>query len=158
MSGNKIDRIKGIRGGFDVNPQNINKKGRPLTITNELKKSLEANGLLRIPIHKLVGIEAANEKIRKVRKNKSDVSVVLEVATIKGISAKLLDLAMTGRDNVTVAALKEVINRHDGVLSNVTVQNNYQQNNFGHDLDLSKLSTKELELWSKLYKKAYVGE
>ena len=39
--------------GLDINPQNINKKGRPVSIKNQLKKILLKDGELPIPIRSL---------------------------------------------------------------------------------------------------------
>ena len=47
---------KANSNGFSANPQNINREGRPVSIRNQLKDLLEAEGNVTMPANQVVSI------------------------------------------------------------------------------------------------------
>lgn len=87
--------------GFQKNPQNINKKGRPASIKNKLKEILLANGQLKIPAKDIISIE-------------EDGSVILKVPTQMQIALRLKQLAMGKATSTTIKAIQMIMEQIDG--------------------------------------------
>ena len=121
--------------GFQVNPQNINKKGRPPSIRNTLKELLQGEGKLVIP--------EAN-----VLEKKEDGSVVIMVPDEKKIALKLKQLAMSGKGMVTLRAINMIMEQLDGKPHQTT------DVVIDPGLDLSLLSLDEIKQYLSLVRKA----
>lgn len=87
--------------GFDANPQNINREGRPVSIRNQLKDLLEAEGNVTMPANQVVKI---NE----------DGSVVLKLPTQMQLAMKLSSWAMSKRGNDSLKAIQMIMEQIDG--------------------------------------------
>jgi hypothetical protein len=83
--------------GFDKNPENINKKGRPPSIRKEIVKLLDGDGGLYVPAG---SVESINE----------DGSVIVRIPNPSQFAMKLFQLAMKGN----LKALQMVLEQVDG--------------------------------------------
>lgn len=92
--GNKINT-----NGFDKNPQNIG--NRKPSIKKQLETLLDANGTLKIDAKNVVSIE-------------EDGSVIIQVPTQMQLAMHLQRLAMSGKNNVSLNALKLILEQFDG--------------------------------------------
>jgi hypothetical protein len=90
-------------GDFRKNPNNINRKGRPISIKNQLKQLLAKNGELAIP--------AENFK-RKVTKEGKEF-YIFKIPTQEALAAKLITMAMSKNSN-GFHALKLLLETFDG--------------------------------------------
>jgi len=97
----EIEHIKGK--GFDANPQNINRKGQPVSIKNQLKEILLKDGELPIP---------AEQFIKMTEKNGKEY-YVFKIPTQNALALKLVSMAM-GRNNNAFQAIKLVQEMFDG--------------------------------------------
>ena len=87
--------------GLDKNPQNINKKGQPVSIRAQLKDLLEAEGNITMPRSQVVKI---NE----------DGSVVLKLPTQMQLAMKLSSWAMSKKGNDSLKAIQMIMETIDG--------------------------------------------
>jgi hypothetical protein len=85
--------------GLDKNPQNINKKGRPVSIKNQLKEILLKDGELPIPINQLV--------------RQTETHYVFKLPTQEALALKLVNTAMSKGSN-GFNALKLMLETFDG--------------------------------------------
>ncbi len=99
--GNK--NIRGIdnTNGLQFNPQNINRKGAPPSIKNQLKNLLETKGKLKIPKESIISIE-------------KDGSVIIKIPTELQLAMKLKQIATTGHTNQTLKAIQMIMEQIDG--------------------------------------------
>lgn len=88
-------------GGFDNNPQNINRNGRPVSIRNQLKDLLEAEGNVTMPANQVVKV---NE----------DGSVILKLPTQMQLAMKLSSWAMSKKGNDSLKAIQMIMEQVDG--------------------------------------------
>jgi len=103
MGGNKnIHNHKNANtNGFDKNPQNINKKGQPVSIRAQLKDLLEADGNVRIPA-------------RQVIKVHDDGSVTLKLPTQMQLAMQLSSWAMSKKGTDSLKAIQMIMETIDG--------------------------------------------
>ena len=103
MGGNKnIHNHKNANtNGFDKNPQNINKKGQPVSIRAQLKDLLEADGNVRIPA-------------RQVIKVHYDGSVTLKLPTQMQLAMQLSSWAMSKKGTDSLKAIQMIMETIDG--------------------------------------------
>ena len=94
------ENLKKARG-FDVNPQNINREGRPASIRAQLKDILESDGNVIMPANQVVKI---NE----------DGSVVLKLPTQMQLAMKLSSWAMSKKGNDSLKAIQMIMEQIDG--------------------------------------------
>ena len=87
--------------GFDKNPQNINRKGRPLSIKNELKKLLEADGRITIQADQVITVH-------------DNGNVTLKLPRKHAMAMKFISMAMNGNNNTTLKALLSLQEMFDG--------------------------------------------
>lgn len=87
--------------GFDKNPQNINRKGRPPSIRRQLKEMLESDGKLTFP------------KKDVIRINKGG-SVVVKVPTEFMMAQQLTKWAMSKKGADSLKALQMIMEQIDG--------------------------------------------
>jgi len=85
--------------GLDINPQNINKKGRPVSIKNQLKEILLKDGELPIPITALV--------------RQTETHYIFKLPTQEALALKLVNTAMSKGSN-GFNALKLMLETFDG--------------------------------------------
>lgn len=88
-------------GGFDVNPQNINKKGPPLSITNQLREILEQDGEMVI-------------KPEHIIRENTDGSVVIKMPKRDMVAMKLLQWAMSKKGSDSLKAIQLISERLEG--------------------------------------------
>lgn len=87
--------------GFEKNPENINREGRPASIKSDLKRILESEGNIIIPANEVVNI---NE----------DGSVILKLPTQMQLAMKLSSWALSKRGNNSLKAIKMITDLIDG--------------------------------------------
>ena len=87
--------------GLDKNPQNINKKGQPVSIRAQLKDLLEADGNVRIPA-------------RQVIKVHDDGSVTLKLPTQMQLAMQLSSWAMSKKGTDSLKAIQMIMETIDG--------------------------------------------
>jgi len=120
MPGGK-GNIKGTDNvaGFQKNPQNINKKGRPPSIRNALRELLESDGVLRV--------EAKN-----IIETHEDGSVSVKIPTEQMMALKLNHWALSKKGPDSLKALEMIMSHLEGrapqSLSVSMGQNNIQYN------------------------------
>ena len=85
--------------GFDVNKENINKKGRGISIKNQLKEILLKDGELPIPITALV--------------RQTETHYIFKLPTQEALALKLVNTAMSKGAN-GFNALKLMLETFDG--------------------------------------------
>lgn len=95
----KTKNFKGLRNGFENNPQNINRNGRPKSATQHLKDLFNQEERYFIPLDR---VEVTVE------------GVYLNLPTAKDLAATLMDIALTGEGNVQLKAIEMIIDRIDG--------------------------------------------
>jgi len=88
-----------IGKGFDKHPENINKKGRGISIKNQLKEILLKDGELPIPITALV--------------RQTETHYIFKLPTQKALALKLVNTAMSKGTN-GFNALKLMLETFDG--------------------------------------------
>ena len=86
--------------GFHTNPERINKKGRPISIKNEIKKLLNADGKMKIPKEQIVKIE-------------DDGGVTVKLPKKELIAHRLLGHAMSSGAK-SVRAINMMLEHFDG--------------------------------------------
>lgn len=97
----KFDSSIGSKTTFDKMPENINREGRPVSIRNQLKDLLEAEGNVTMPANQVVKV---NE----------DGSVVLKLPTQMQLAMKLSSWAMSKRGNDSLKAIQMIMEQIDG--------------------------------------------
>ena len=85
--------------GLDKNPQNINKKGRPVSIKNQLKEMLLKDGELPIPKESFV--------------KQTETHYIFKLPTQEALALKLVNMAMSKGSN-GFNALKLMLETFDG--------------------------------------------
>ena len=98
-----IPEDKRNTAGFDKHPENINKKGRGVSIKNQLKEILLKDGELPIPKNQFIRMQTVNDK----------EYYIFKVPTQDALSLKLLSMAM-GKNNNAFQALKLIQEMYDG--------------------------------------------
>lgn len=103
MAHDKLDNFKGKRGinGLAENPQNINKKGRPVSIRNEIKTLLEKDGSTRIPANQVINV---NE----------DGSVDIKIPTKVMVAMRLLGWVGNRNGHHSLKAIQMAMEQIDG--------------------------------------------
>lgn len=120
--------------GFDKNPQNINRNGRPPSIRKQIKELLKKSGEIKIP------------KEQVVTKHQ-DGSVTINVPNDLKIAMKLEQWAMSGKERASLNAIKIMVEQTDGA----PVQT---QTIIDPGLDLSLLNLDERKVYLSLVRKA----
>ena len=87
--------------GFDKRPENINRKGRPISIKQDLKNILGTEGEINIK----------SENIISINKNGS---VTVKMPTSESLAMKLLQIANRGKNTTTLKAIQIVLDQIDG--------------------------------------------
>ena len=93
MKGNKTGK------GFDQHPENINRKGQPISIKNQLKEVLLKQGELPIPKNQLV--------------RETETHYIFKLPTQEALALKLVNMAMSKNSN-GFNALKLMLETFDG--------------------------------------------
>ena len=102
MSGGKGKiEDKDRTGGFNVNPQNINKQGAPISIRHQIREILAMDGKMHI-------------KPEHVIKINDDGSVDILMPKKDMVAMKVMQLAMTGSGATTIRALQLIWDHLDG--------------------------------------------
>ena len=86
---------KANSNGFSANPQNINREGRPVSIRNQLKDLLEAEGNVTMPANQVVKVN-------------DDGSVILKLPTQMQLAMKLSSWAMSKKGNDSLKAIQMI--------------------------------------------------
>lgn len=97
----KIANFKGRRNGFETNPQNINKDGRPVSIRTQIKEILKDNGTHTIPADQ---IKCIND----------DGSVTIRVPTESQIAMQLIEWSISDKGNTSLKAIQMLLDQIDG--------------------------------------------
>lgn len=87
--------------GFEKHPENINKKGRPPSIRNQLKEILLMDGSLKI-------------KKEHVKKINDDGSVEIIMPKKDMVAMKLMQWALSNKGNDSIRAIQLVIEHLEG--------------------------------------------
>jgi len=95
--------------GLDKNPQNINKKGRPVSIRNSIIELLEKDGVLFVQNTEIINSNAT----RKIGDQKVE-GIEIKLPTVLHISNRLLKWAMSKKGNDGLKAIQMVMEQIDG--------------------------------------------
>lgn len=97
--------IKGTdnKRGFQVHPENINRKGQPLSIKTRLKALMKEGGKIRIPVDKVKLIELEDGDVYEIQIPDFDAFVF-----------RYLQLMLSSNDKVAFDALKHYWEQDDG--------------------------------------------
>ena len=87
--------------GFQKNPENINRNGRPVSIKTQLKDILESEGNLTIQANQVIQI-------------KDNGDVIIKVPTQMQMAMKLSSWAMSKKGNDSLKALQMIMEQIDG--------------------------------------------
>ena len=87
--------------GFQKNPENINRNGRPVSIKTQLKDLLESEGNLTITANQVVQIKDSGD-------------IVIKVPTQMQMAMKLSSWAMSKKGNDSLKALQMIMEQIDG--------------------------------------------
>lgn len=87
--------------GFDKNPENINREGRPLSVKSDLKRLLTNEGELRIKA----------DNVKRIHKN-GDVTIHL--AKSETLAVKLMEWALCAKGSESLKAIKMIIEQTEG--------------------------------------------
>lgn len=93
--------IKGTDGNTFTSENQPKNRGRKPSIKKQLETLLDANGTLKIDAKNVVSIE-------------EDGSVIIQVPTQMQLAMHLQRLAMSGKNNVSLNALKLILEQFDG--------------------------------------------
>lgn len=98
----KIDNLgdKAGTNGFDKNPENINKKGRPISIRQTLREMLEKQGEYFIPKEQIIST--------------TDEGVTIAIPDDVKIALKLQDWAFSKKGYDSLKAIQMIIEHIDG--------------------------------------------
>jgi len=99
---------KNIKGsdnkrGFQVHPENINRKGQPLSIKTRLKALMKEGGKIRIPVDEVELIELEDGDVYEIQIPDFDAFVF-----------RYLQLMLSSNDKVAFDALKHYWEQDDG--------------------------------------------
>ena len=86
---------------FDQHPENINKKGRPLSIRNQLREILAADGRMKIKPEHVISV---NE----------DGSVDIIMPKKDMVAMKLLQWAMSNKETASVRSIQIIMEHLEG--------------------------------------------
>ena len=106
--GNKNIKPEDNTNGFQKNPQNINKKGAPVSIKNQLKELLLNDGELPIPADQFLRMKKSNEK----------EYYIFKIPTQDALALRLLSIAMS-KNTSGFNALKLLLETFDGKATQV---------------------------------------
>ena len=97
--------IKGTdnKRGFQVHPENINRKGQPLSIKTRLKSLMKEGGKIRIPVDEVKLIELEDGDVYEIQIPDFDAFVF-----------RYLQLMLSSNDKVAFDALKHYWEQDDG--------------------------------------------
>ena len=97
--------IKGTdnKRGFQVHPENINRKGQPLSIKTRLKALMKEGGKIRIPVDKVELIELEDGDVYEIQIPDFDAFVY-----------RYIQLMLSSNDKVAFDALKHYWEQDDG--------------------------------------------
>lgn len=100
---NKLENFKGKRNtnGLAENPQNINREGRPISIKNQLKEMLNADGSITI----------SKEQIKSINE---DGSITIDIPTQNQLATKLLSWAISDSSRESLKAIQMIMEQVDG--------------------------------------------
>ncbi len=87
--------------GFDKNPENINREGRPASIKKDLKQILEANGEITIKAENVLHIYDNGD-------------VTIRLAKSETLAIKLLEWAMSRNGSDSIKAIKMIMEQIEG--------------------------------------------
>ena len=87
--------------GFNYRPENINKKGRPSSLKNELRNLLKADGEIEI-------------KAKNVIRINENGNVRVKIPTSESLVLRLLQIASSGKNTNTLKAIQLIFDRLDG--------------------------------------------
>jgi len=99
---------KNIKGsdnkrGFQVHPENINRKGQPLSIKTRLKALMKEGGKIRIPVDEVELIELEDGDVYEIQIPDFDAFVF-----------RYIQLMLSSNDKVAFDALKHYWEQDDG--------------------------------------------
>lgn len=94
--GNKINT-----NGFDKNPENINRDGRPISVKADLKRILEGNGQITI-------------KASNVLKCHENGDVTIHLVKSETLAMKLMEWAMSKSGSDSIKAIKMIMEQIEG--------------------------------------------
>jgi len=94
--------------GFDKNKNNINRKGQPVSIKNQLKELLLNDGELPIPADQFLRMKKSNEK----------EYYIFKIPTQDALALRLLSIAMS-KNTSGFNALKLLLETFDGKATQV---------------------------------------
>lgn len=115
--------------GLNKNPENINTKGRPISIKGQLKNLLESDGAIIVP----------KEQIKSINE---DGSVTVDLPTQDHLAMKLLSWSVSDKGNNSLKAIQMVMEQIDGKPNQKIEQEITEAK---PELDFSVLSDEELE-------------
>ena len=97
--------IKGTdnKRGFQVHPENINRKGQPLSIKTRLKSLMKEGGKIRIPVDEVKLIELEDGDVYEIQIPDFDAFVL-----------RYIQLMLSSNDKVAFDALKHYWEQDDG--------------------------------------------
>ena len=97
--------IKGTdnKRGFQVHPENINRKGQPLSIKTRLKSLMKEGGKIRIPVDEVELIELEDGDVYEIQIPDFDAFVF-----------RYIQLMLSSNDKVAFDALKHYWEQDDG--------------------------------------------
>ena len=97
--------IKGTdnKRGFQVHPENINRKGQPLSIKTRLKALMKEGGKIRIPV----------DKVELIKLEDGDVYEI-QIPDFDAFVFRYLQLMLSSNDKVAFDALKHYWEQEDG--------------------------------------------
>ncbi len=97
--------IKGTdnKRGFQVHPENINRKGQPLSIKTRLKSLMKEGGKIRIPVDEVKLIELEDGDVYEIQIPDFDAFVF-----------RYIQLMLSSNDKVAFDALKHYWEQDDG--------------------------------------------
>lgn len=97
--------IKGTdnKRGFQVHPENINRKGQPLSIKTRLKALMKEGGKIRIPVDEVELIELEDGDVYEIQIPDFDAFVY-----------RYIQLMLSSNDKVAFDALKHYWEQDDG--------------------------------------------
>ena len=106
-----IDPSIGKNTTFDKMPQNINRKGRPVSIKAQLKDLLQSDGNVTMPASQVIRVN-------------DDGSVVLKLPTEMQLAMKLQSWAMSKKGGDSLKAIQMIMEQIDGKPSQTVEQTN----------------------------------
>ncbi len=99
--GNKNIKPEDGTEGFQKNPQNINKKGRPISIRNQIREILAMDGTMKIK----------PEHVKKINDNGS-VEILMPKKDM--VAIKLMQWAMSNKETASVRSIQIIMDHLEG--------------------------------------------